>query len=169
MTKEICQECGKVFQAGPNAFFCPECRKEKQRAAVRRARLKEKIKKNERLTMEAMKCRGKIVTLTFAEPQVEQKKASGIVHQWLYRIKKAYGSGNIGLKWSLLRRPNGTFWVQVLLWGNAMDGEAENLWGEYGDARENTELSNPEKELVCSAWARRISVEEIEGGTLWKI
>lgn len=169
MTKEICQECGKVFRAGPNAFFCPECRKEKQRAAVRRARLKEKIKKNERLTMEAMKCRDKIVTLTFAEPQVEQKKASGIVHQWLYRIKKAYGSENIGLKWSLLRRPNGTFWVQVLLWGNTMDGEAENLWGEYGDAGESTELSNQEKELVCSAWARRISVEGIEGGTLWKI
>ncbi len=169
MTKEICQECGKVFRAGQNAFFCPECRKEKQRAAARRARLKEKIKKNERLTMEAMKCGGKIVTLTFAEPQVEQKKASGIVHQWLYRIKKAYGSGNVGLKWSLLRRPNGTFWVQVLLWGNAMDGEAENLWGEYGDAGESTELSNPEKELVCSAWARRISVEGIEGGTLWKI
>ena len=172
MTKEICQECGKVFRAGPNAFFCPECRKEKQRAAARRARLKEKIKKNERLTMEAMKCGAKIVTLTFAEPQVEQKKASGIVHQWLYRIKKAYGSGNIGLKWSLLRRPNGTFWVQVLLWGNAMDGEAENLWGASWNFLDwlngSTELSNPEKELVCSAWARRICEEEIEGGTLWK-
>lgn len=169
MTKEICQECGKVFQAGPNAFFCQECRKEKQRAAVRRARLKEKIKKNERLAMEAMKCGGKIVTLTFAEPQVEQKKASGVIHQWLYRIKKAYGSGNIGLKWSLLRRPNGTFWVQVLLWGYAMDGEAENLWGNMGVRGESTELRNPERELICSAWARRISEEEIEGGTLWKI
>ena len=92
-----------------------------------------------------------------------------IVHRWLYRIKKAYGSGNIGLKWALLRRTNGTFWVQGLLWGNAMDGEAENLWGEYGDVGESTELSNPEKKLVCSAWARRISEEEIEGGALWKI
>lgn len=169
MTKEICQECGKVFQAGPNAFFCPECRKEKQRAAVRRARIKEKIKKNERLTMEAMKCGGKIVTLTFAEPQVGQKEASSIVHKWLYRIKKAYGIGDVGLKWSLLRRSNGTFWVQVLLWGNAMDGKAENLWGEYGQAGENAELSNPEKGLVCSAWKRRMSEEEIEGGTLWRI
>lgn len=25
----ICEECGKVFQAGPYAYFCPECRRAK--------------------------------------------------------------------------------------------------------------------------------------------
>ena len=27
MTKEICEDCGKVFEAGPKAFLCPSCRK----------------------------------------------------------------------------------------------------------------------------------------------
>lgn len=28
--KEICQDCGKVFDAGPHAFLCPKCRKRRQ-------------------------------------------------------------------------------------------------------------------------------------------
>lgn len=32
---EICQDCGKTFMAGPNAFFCPECRKARMAAAAR--------------------------------------------------------------------------------------------------------------------------------------
>lgn len=32
---EICQDCGKTFMGGPNAFFCPECRKERVAAAAR--------------------------------------------------------------------------------------------------------------------------------------
>ncbi|HJA24714.1 MAG TPA: hydrogenase maturation nickel metallochaperone HypA [Candidatus Fournierella merdigallinarum] len=27
MGKEICEDCGKVFEAGPKAFLCPSCRK----------------------------------------------------------------------------------------------------------------------------------------------
>lgn len=27
MEKEICEDCGKVFEAGPKAFLCPSCRK----------------------------------------------------------------------------------------------------------------------------------------------
>lgn len=27
MVKEMCCECGKVFNAGPNAFLCQKCRK----------------------------------------------------------------------------------------------------------------------------------------------
>lgn len=30
MTKEMCCDCGKVFNAGPNAFLCPKCRKRRQ-------------------------------------------------------------------------------------------------------------------------------------------
>ena len=25
----ICEDCEKVFQGGPNAFFCPACRKKR--------------------------------------------------------------------------------------------------------------------------------------------
>lgn len=32
---EICQDCGKTFMAGPNAFFCPDCRKARVAAAAR--------------------------------------------------------------------------------------------------------------------------------------
>lgn len=27
MAKEMCQDCGKVYEAGPYSFLCPECRK----------------------------------------------------------------------------------------------------------------------------------------------
>lgn len=27
VAKEICEDCGKVFEAGPKAFLCPSCRK----------------------------------------------------------------------------------------------------------------------------------------------
>lgn len=38
---EVCQDCGKTFVAGPNAFFCPKCRK-KMKAA--------KLKESEEIT-----------------------------------------------------------------------------------------------------------------------
>ena len=28
-TKEICEDCGKLFVAGPDAYLCPECRKKR--------------------------------------------------------------------------------------------------------------------------------------------
>lgn len=28
MVKEICERCGKVYEAGPNTHYCKECRKE---------------------------------------------------------------------------------------------------------------------------------------------
>jgi len=36
MAKEMCQDCGKVFDGGPKAFFCPECRKRRQSESQRR-------------------------------------------------------------------------------------------------------------------------------------
>lgn len=32
---ELCEDCGKAFMAGPNAFFCPECRSARIAAAAR--------------------------------------------------------------------------------------------------------------------------------------
>lgn len=48
MTKkclEICQDCGKTFMAGPNAFFCPECRKARVAAAARESAKKRNLGK----------------------------------------------------------------------------------------------------------------------------
>ena len=36
MAKEICQDCGKVFEAGRYSFICPECRKKMQSENAKR-------------------------------------------------------------------------------------------------------------------------------------
>lgn len=35
MVKEICERCGKVYEAGPNTHYCKECRKEIRSVAAR--------------------------------------------------------------------------------------------------------------------------------------
>lgn len=39
MVKEICERCGKVYEAGPNTHYCKECRKEICRAAEKQRNL----------------------------------------------------------------------------------------------------------------------------------
>ena len=39
MAKEICERCGKVYEAGPNSHYCKECRKEIWRASAKRRNL----------------------------------------------------------------------------------------------------------------------------------
>lgn len=46
MAKEICQDCEKVFLGGPKAFFCPECRKKRQRKGQEMRRKKNGAEKN---------------------------------------------------------------------------------------------------------------------------
>lgn len=29
MAKEMCEDCGKVFEAGPYTFLCPDCRRKR--------------------------------------------------------------------------------------------------------------------------------------------
>ena len=31
MAYELCEDCGKKFECGPNAYLCPECRKKRLR------------------------------------------------------------------------------------------------------------------------------------------
>ena len=38
-TKEMCEQCGESFYAGPYARLCPKCLKEKQKESGRRAGL----------------------------------------------------------------------------------------------------------------------------------
>ena len=35
MAKKICDECEKVFDGGPRAFLCPNCRKRRLREAAK--------------------------------------------------------------------------------------------------------------------------------------
>ena len=37
MAKEICQDCGKLFEAGRYAMFCPNCRSRRQSEAARKS------------------------------------------------------------------------------------------------------------------------------------
>lgn len=40
-TKEICEDCGRVFMAGPYSFLCPECRKKRLSEYAKRRKLNE--------------------------------------------------------------------------------------------------------------------------------
>ena len=39
MAKEICQDCGKVFEGGSRAFFCVDCRKRRLSESAKRISL----------------------------------------------------------------------------------------------------------------------------------
>ena len=39
MAKEICQDCGKIFDGGPYAYFCPDCRRKRLSGAAKRRQL----------------------------------------------------------------------------------------------------------------------------------
>ena len=49
--KEICEDCGNLFLAGPNEFVCQECRKRRLSGAAKRRGLN-------RLGLEAQKKKG---------------------------------------------------------------------------------------------------------------
>ena len=36
---EICEDCGKTFMAGPDAFFCPACRRKRISVAAKKRNL----------------------------------------------------------------------------------------------------------------------------------
>ena len=36
LAKVICEDCGRVFDGGPKAFFCPECRAKHVKEAARK-------------------------------------------------------------------------------------------------------------------------------------
>lgn len=37
--KLICEDCGKTYEGGWNAYYCPSCRKKRQSAAAKRRNL----------------------------------------------------------------------------------------------------------------------------------
>ena len=39
MAKEICEDCGSVFKAGPDAFLCLKCRKRRASESAKRRNL----------------------------------------------------------------------------------------------------------------------------------
>lgn len=39
MAKELCEDCGKVFEGGPYSYFCPSCRKRRLSEAAKRRNL----------------------------------------------------------------------------------------------------------------------------------
>jgi len=45
MAKEICEDCGKLFEAGKRAFLCPACRKKRQSETARRNQAIKKFEK----------------------------------------------------------------------------------------------------------------------------
>ena len=39
MAKELCEDCGKVFEGSKWAHFCPECRKNRQSESAKKRNL----------------------------------------------------------------------------------------------------------------------------------
>lgn len=68
MVKEICERCGKVYEAGPNTHYCKECRKEIRSVAAKKRNLsdmghaarKEK-QTSERMIIDALPARNNIL------------------------------------------------------------------------------------------------------------
>ena len=42
IAKEICQDCGKVFEGGKDAFFCPKCRNKRVEEGKKKSRERKK-------------------------------------------------------------------------------------------------------------------------------
>lgn len=45
MVKEICQDCGKVFEGGAHAFLCKKCRKKRISNAMKKYHKKKAVEK----------------------------------------------------------------------------------------------------------------------------
>lgn len=41
LTKEICEDCGKLFMAGKDAYLCPKCRKNRLSEYAKHRKLSE--------------------------------------------------------------------------------------------------------------------------------
>ena len=57
--KEICQDCGNVFEAGRYTFLCPECRRRRQKETARRINLGEIGRKSRSAKIKSAKTDGK--------------------------------------------------------------------------------------------------------------
>ena len=171
MTKEICQDCGKVFLGGSKAFLCGECRKRRQAAAAKRGRDRDWRKRKEEAMERVITYCGDIAEFTFREMPAEKKEALAIIHRWLYRVKKLYGEDGKewGIRWGLLQNGNGSYYMDVMFWGAATDGQAEKKWRRYyGLTKTLIKVRDQAARYDAEMWEIRQSQYEISGGVIWK-
>lgn len=171
MTKEICQDCGKVFLGGSKAFLCGECRKRRQAAAAKRGRDRDRRKRKEEAMERVITYCGDIAEFTFREMPAEKKEALAIIHRWLYRVKKLYGEDGKewGIRWGLLQNGNGSYYMDVMFWGAATDGQAEKEWRRYyGLTKTLIKVRDQAARYDAEMWEIRQSQYEISGGVIWK-
>lgn len=171
MTKEICQDCGKVFLGGSKAFLCGECRKRRQAEAAKRGRNKEREKRKEEALERVITYCGDIAEFTFREMPVEEKEALVIIHRWIYHVKKICGEEKkeCGIRWGLLQNKKGNYYMDVMLWGAATDGRVEKEWKDrYGMTKTLIKVRNEAACYDAEMWEIRQSQYEIAGGAIWK-
>lgn len=167
MVKEICQDCGKVFLGGPKAFLCAECRR--KRTAAKRGRDRERRKRKAEALERVITHCGDIAEFTFREMPAEKKEALAIIHRWVYRVKKIYGAEKEwGIRWGLLQNTKGNYYMDVMFWGAATDGRAENEWKDkYGLTKTLIKVRDQAACYDAEMWEIRQSQYEITGGTIW--
>lgn len=171
MTKEICQDCGKVFLGGPKAFLCAECRRKRQAAAAKRGRKREQEKKKNKALERVITYCGDIAGFTFREMPTEKKEALAIIYRWIYHVKKIHGENKEewGIRWALLQNKKGNYYMDVMLWGAATDGRAEKEWKDkYGMTKTLIKARDPKSCYEAQMWELWQSQYEIAGGTIWK-
>lgn len=169
MTKEICQDCGKVFLGGSNAFLCGECRKRRSAEAAKRGRNKVREKQREEALERVITYCGDIAEFTFREMPAEKKEALDIIHRWLYRVKKLHGEDGKewGIRWGLIQNEKGSYYMDVMLWGKATDGQAEKEWGRYGLTKTLIKVGDQADRYDAKMWGIRQNQYEIAGGVIW--
>ncbi len=171
MVKEICADCGKVFLAGPKTFLCERCRKRRQAAAMRCERKRQREKRKEEALERVIVCCGDIAEFTFREMPTEKKEALAIIHRWVYHVKKIYGDTERewGIRWGLLQNKKGNYYMDVMLYGAATDGQAEKEWkDQYGLTKTLIKVRDNAARYDAQMWEIRQSQYEIAGGTTWK-
>lgn len=171
MVKEICQDCGKVFLGGSEAFLCGECRKRRKAEAAKRGRNKAREKRKEEALERVITSGGDIAEFTFREMPAEEKEALAIIHRWIYHVKKLYGEDGKewGTRWGLLQNEKGSYYMDVMLWGAATDGQAEKEWKDrYGMTKTLIKVRDEAARYDAEMWEIRQSQYEITGGVIWK-
>lgn len=113
--KRTCRTCGVVFDGGPRAWYCPDCRAERRRRSDKKSKLNKKAGKNIQIGVTTKLCQvcGKPFTVMSARQKyckvcavkairaIDREQSRG----WIKRAVDKYGAGYISERNAKKRKP----------------------------------------------------------------